>query len=167
MSGVFIAFLALLFLVAVLNQAAKAEARGNRASRGKRSRYATGRVYGIWYDSSFERDYIRYAVELDRSIESIRRYDEVQGPIAYSYRGRQRRYYPDFIVKYASGEERIIELKGYVSQKSRAKHERSRDAVKWYFEAACWDIKSKVDREALPLAELRRRGIDKPGVSRK
>ena len=171
MPGSFIVFLVAAFLFVLLRQKVErmeGAKRGGGIQKGgwRPKQYKTGRVHGIWYDSSYERDYIRYAVELDRSIKSIRRYDEVYGPKPYSYGGKMLNYYPDFVVRHVGGKERIIEIKGAFSRKSKAKYRSYGNVVKWYFAPACMDIKRKVEREALPLAELKRRGLYEPGVSR-
>ena len=116
----FIVFIVAAVLFVILKRATENKERGGgRRSIWRPKKFKTGRVHGIWlYDSSYERDYIRYAVELDRSIKSIRRYDEVYGPKPYYYRGKMRNYYPDFVVRHVNGRERIIETKGHVSAKT-------------------------------------------------
>lgn len=71
--------------------------------------FISGTISGMRFDSGWELYFIVYCWE-SKDILSIRRYD---GNIEYiDENGKKRRYYPDFIVRYKNGKEKIIEIKG-------------------------------------------------------
>lgn len=71
--------------------------------------YISGTIRGFRFDSSWELYFLAYCWT-NPMIDSIVRYE---GSIDYfdSY-GIKRKYFPDFIVKYADGEQKVIEIKG-------------------------------------------------------
>ncbi len=81
--------------------------------------FISGKIKGFRFDSSWELYFIVCCWE-SKDIESISRYD---GSIEYfDCGGKKRKYYPDFVVCYKNGNEKIIEIKG--SKKYNNFHEK-------------------------------------------
>ena len=76
-------------------------------------KFKMGWYKGIFCNSSFELAYLIYC--LDHNIP-IKRCNK---KFVYSFKGKQYNYYPDFIIN----EDTIVEVKGYINEKAKAKHE--------------------------------------------
>lgn len=61
----------------------------------------------IHWESLLERDYIK-VLEFDSMVE---KYESQPIEIEYTYEGKNRRYYPDFLVTMTTGDEFIVEVK--------------------------------------------------------
>lgn len=79
--------------------------------RGKKGRYR-----GIWCDSSWELAFLIWAIDNGKSISRINQ------PRSYTFNGRVRKYYPDFLV---DGE--IVEIKGWKTEQWEAKLQENPD----------------------------------------
>ena len=82
-------------------------------------RKGAGRGIGGWYqgyhcDSTYELAWV--FCQLQDGIEFRRNYKGFD----YSFRGKEHKYYPDF---YLDHEDKYIEIKGYISDKTKAKLE--------------------------------------------
>lgn len=129
------------------------------ATKGKLSRIAIesglgGRVEGSgrgkkgWYkgffcDSSWELAYLVY--QLDHSVK-IERCKEVR---FYEWEGKQRKYYPDFIV-----EDKIVEIKGYKTKQWEAKYSANSDVIVLYEKELRPYIKYVVDKYGKDFIKL-------------
>lgn len=61
----------------------------------------------IHWESLLERDYIK-VLEYDNQVE---KYTSQPVEIEYKYKGKKRRYYPDFLVNLTTGEDFLVEVK--------------------------------------------------------
>jgi len=82
--------------------------------------FLSGKVEGIYFDSSWELFYIIYCIENDK-IEKVKRFKEKI--TYYDKNGIKRNYHPDFIVNFKNGESKIIEIKGHLANNTIEKKE--------------------------------------------
>lgn len=66
--------------------------------------------------------YAANAFERSASVRSYVKNDHLGFEVYYLWNGSRRRYVPDFIVKFQSGENLVLEIKGQKSQQNEAKH---------------------------------------------
>jgi len=72
-------------------------------------------------DSGWE-GYAASALERSAKVKSYVKNDHLGFNIYYLWNGSRRRYVPDFIVRFQSGENLVLEIKGKKSQQNEAKH---------------------------------------------
>lgn len=102
-----------------LSKIAKSSGLGGRvegSGRGKKGWYK-----GFFCDSSWELAYLIYQLEHDAKIERCK---EVR---SYEWEGKQRKYFPDFVV-----EGKIVEIKGYKTKQWEAKQAANPDVICLY-----------------------------------
>lgn len=66
--------------------------------------------------------YAANALERSESVHSYAKNDHLGFEVYYLWNGSRRRYVPDFIIKFQSGEHLVLEIKGQKSQQNDAKH---------------------------------------------
>jgi hypothetical protein len=87
--------------------------------------YISGTIRGFRFDSSWELYFLVHCWE-SKEVKDIQRYI---GAIDYlDKNGINRKYYPDFVVTYASGKKKVVEIKG--SKKYNNFHEKFNAARK-------------------------------------
>lgn len=99
-----------------ISEAVKGKTGGLRENSYKR--YKSGNYRGIHCDSSYELAFLVYNIEHNIDIERNRNY------LTYAFDGRQFKYYPDFVIDGV-----FYEIKGYESDKDRAKREQHPEVV--------------------------------------
>jgi type III restriction enzyme len=72
-------------------------------------------------DASWEA-YAANVLEKSASVEAYAKNDHLGFEIYYLWKGSRRRYIPDFIIKSASGETIVLEIKGQSSPQTDSKH---------------------------------------------
>jgi hypothetical protein len=110
-----------------LSKSTKGKCGGIRkgAGRGK-----SGWYKGFWCDSSYELAWVIYNLEHDI------RFERNKEAYIYEYKGEIHKYYPDFIL-----DGKIIEIKGFSTEQTRAKSESVENLVILYGK----DIKKEID----------------------
>ncbi len=98
-----------------ISKSVKGKTGGFRIGGGKGKK---GSYKGFYCDSSWELAFLVY--HLDHNIP-IERCSEIR---YYKYEGHTRKYYPDFIV-----DSKIYEIKGYVTEQSKAKSDQNPDII--------------------------------------
>jgi len=81
--------------------------------RGKKGRYS-----GIYCDSTWELAFVICAIADGKNIK------RVSQPRVYTFEGRERKYFPDFIV-----DGKVFEIKGWKTPQSIAKEEQNPDII--------------------------------------
>ncbi len=74
------------------------------------------------FDSRWESS-AEYALDRSRQVRSFVKNDHLGFVIYYIYRGKQRKFYPDFIIHLSNGEYLVLEIKGQDDEQNRVKRE--------------------------------------------
>lgn len=112
-----------------LSESLKGKTGGYRILSGNK-KHKSGKYDGIYFDSSWELAFYVYCIENNINISRCK---EVR---SYIYNDKQYKYYPDFQIQ-----NKIIEIKGYITEKTKCKIEQNPDIIVLFFD----DIKHCIE----------------------
>jgi endogenous inhibitor of DNA gyrase (YacG/DUF329 family) len=103
-----------------ISNAVKGKTGGYRVMSGNKH-HKSGKYDNIYFDSSWELAFYVYHKDHNLYIERCK---EIR---TYIFENKQFKYYPDFIT-----DNGIIEIKGYITKRTEAKHEQNKDIIVLY-----------------------------------
>lgn len=103
-----------------ISNAVKGKTGGYRVMSGNKH-HKSGKYNNIYFDSSWELAFYVYHKDHNMYIERCK---EIR---TYIFENKQFKYYPDFIT-----DNGIIEIKGYITKRTEAKHEQNKDIIVLY-----------------------------------
>lgn len=102
-----------------LSESAKRNKFGGLNPNTTHKHYKRGYYNNIWCDSSWELGFVVYCLEHNISIKRNTSYKE------YSFENKIYKFYPDFIIN----NNELVEIKGFITPKNKAKIEQIRDVT--------------------------------------
>ena len=118
-----------------------------RSKRKQAPQIKTYHVNGIMCQGTWEKQFVEYCLANNFP---VKRYDEK--PLPYEFKGKTLNYYPDFIVE-RNGGKVIIEVKGHMNEKARAKYRKYHEDVLWLFkeylqDMGVFNLQNKLDKKS-------------------